>query len=100
MPLSHVVLSTHLKFCRFCTHSKKLTTTPPAMSQPAWLSELRSVCFMHTINNLYIQQDCVNKSKQYAPPDAYMSGRTGMSRSRKMRSASGVVGPLAASTRN
>ena len=29
-----------------------------------------------------------------------MSGRTGMSRSRRMRSASGVVGPFAASARN
>ena len=29
-----------------------------------------------------------------------MSGRTGMSRSRRIRSASGVVGPFAASARN
>ena len=90
----------HLKFCRFCTHSKKLTMTPPAQpgqSKGSLAAQGRlqgyHARFVHSRSGGWAQRRC-------APQEVYMSGRTGMSRSRRMRSASGVVGPFAASARN
>lgn len=110
---AHRARRAHLRFCRFWTHSKKLTTTPPARrhaSMSAFSPENGPTEARQGSATLPSPAQCkLYRTRHHfanipgvgsAPPEAYMSGSTGMSRSRRMRSASGVVGPLAASARN